>query len=97
MLRGRSTPWRQPTIQAKAAEDSVHTADAMVEFISQIRQAGRRVTSDFLVVAQNAPYLIDESTKDYASVIDALAMEDTWFRGEGDAEWENPNAGDNPQ
>lgn len=81
-------------VKVKAAEDGVHTADAMVDFISEIRQAGRRVTSNFLVIAQNAPYLIDESTKDYASVIDALAMEDTWYRGEGDAEWDDPNAGD---
>lgn len=83
-------------VKAKAEEDGVNAADAMVEFISQIRQAGRRVTSDLLVVAQNAPYLIDESTKGYASVIDALAMEDTWFRGEGDAEWDDPDAGDIP-
>lgn len=83
-------------VKSKAVEDGVHTADAMTEFISQIRQAGRRVTSDFLVIAQNAPYLIDESTKDYASVIDALAMEDTWFRGEGDSEWEDAGAGDIP-
>lgn len=83
-------------VKVKAAEDGVDAADAMVEFISQIRQAGRRVTSDFLVVAQNAPYLIDESRNDYASVIDALAMEDTWFRGKGDSGWNDPNAGDIP-
>lgn len=83
-----------PQVKAKAAEDGVTAADAMAEFISQIRKAGRRVTSDFLVIAQNAPYLIDETTKDYGSIIDALAMEDTWFRGEGDAEWDDPNAGD---
>lgn len=83
-------------VKAKAAEDGVNAADAMAEFISQIRQAGRRVTSDFLVIAQNAPYLLDETTKNYASMIDALAMEDTWFRGEGDADWEDPGAGDIP-
>lgn len=77
-----------------AEEDSIHAANSMVSFISEIRQAGRNVTSDFLVIAQNAPYLIDATSEDYASVIDALAVEDTWFRGEGDAEWDDEGAGD---
>lgn len=29
-----------------------------------------------------------------AAAIDALAAEDTWFHGEGDAEWDDPRAGD---
>lgn len=67
----------------------------MVDFITRIRAAGRAVDSDFLVVAQNAPYLID-AAPGYAEVIDALAVEDTWFGGEGDARWSDAGAGDIP-
>ena len=53
----------------------------MVIFVEQLRAAGQAVTSDFLVVAQNAPYLIDydieNNTNRYANAIDGVAMEDT--------------------
>lgn len=77
-----------------AEEEDINTADAMVNFISEISSAGKDITSDFLVIAQNAPYLIDTTNENYSTVIDALAVEDTWYRGEGDAEWDDQNAGD---
>lgn len=77
-----------------ADADGINAPNAMVSFISAIRQAGRAVISDFLVIGQNAPYLLDDATSDYAAVIDALAMEDTWFSGAGDADWDDANAGD---
>jgi cysteinyl-tRNA synthetase len=68
--------------------------DEMVSFISRLKEAGQSITPDFLVIAQNAPYLLDDATDDYASKIDALAVEDTWFGGDGDAGWDDPDAGD---
>lgn len=66
----------------------------MVRFVEEIGAAGRAVTPGFLVVAQNAPYLIDSDPDRYAAALDALAVEDTWFHGAGDAEWDDPEAGD---
>jgi cysteinyl-tRNA synthetase len=79
---------------AAAAEDGVDAAEEMIAFVEEIRAAGRQVTPDFLVVPQNAPYLLDTDPSRYAATIDAAAFEDTWFHGEGDAEWDSPNAGD---
>jgi len=82
-----------------AKSDGIDNPDeAMVEFIERLRAAGQAVTEDFLVVAQNAPYLIDydieNNTDRYENAIDAVSMEDTWYYGEGDADWDDPNAGD---
>lgn len=66
----------------------------MMEFIKRMRDLGKSINPDFLVVPQNAPYLLDANPTLYASIIDALATEDTWFYGEGDVPWENSNAGD---
>ena len=82
------------TVRSFAAGDGINDPDEeMVIFIERLRAAGRSVTRDFLVVAQNAPYLIDyddeNNTSRYTDTIDAMAVEDTWFYGEGDAEWDD--------
>ncbi len=87
------------SVREFATNDGVNDPDeAMIEFIERLRAAGRAVTEDFLVIAQNAPYLIDydieNNTNRYESAIDAVSMEDTWYYGEGDADWDNANAGD---
>jgi cysteinyl-tRNA synthetase, unknown class len=66
----------------------------MIRFIEEIGKAGRKITTDFLVVPQNAPFLIDKAPERYAKAIDALSVEDTWFHGAGDADWNDPKAGD---
>jgi cysteinyl-tRNA synthetase len=79
----------------EAAEEAGRdAADEMILFIEQMREAGQRITPDFLVIPQNAPYLIDAAPERYAAAIDALAVEDTWFHGAGDADWNDPQAGD---
>jgi hypothetical protein len=30
----------------------------------------------------------------YTEVVDALAVEDTWFHGDGEVPWDDPRAGD---
>ncbi len=79
-----------------AVREGINPQAEMINFIGAIRSAGRALSSNFLVVAQNAPYLIDSDSDRYRSVIDGLAVEDTWFHGEGDAEWDDPGAGDLP-
>ena len=76
-----------------AEKQGLDPADKMIEFIKELKDAGQRITKDFLVVSQNAPYLLDENAS-YADVIDALAVEDTWFGGEGDAGWDDSKGGD---
>ena len=67
-------------------------AREMVRLISRLRSVAREQDPDFLVVAQNAPYLID--TPGYLSQIDAAAFESTWYGGKGDAGWNSKGAGD---
>jgi len=81
-------------IRAYAATQTVNTENEMMKFIENIKSMGKTVSSDFLIIAQNAPYLIDANPNYYTSIIDAIAMEDTWFYGEGDADWNSPKAGD---
>lgn len=87
------------SVREFATNDGINDPDeAMVEFIERLRAAGQAVTEDFLVIAQNAPYLIDydieNNTNRYENAIDAVSMEDTWYYGEGDVDWDDPNAGD---
>jgi len=77
-----------------AAAQGINTEHEMMTLIEGIRDLGKSINSDFLVVPQNAPYLLDADPDRYISIIDALATEDTWFYGEGDVLWEDPNAGD---
>ena len=81
-------------VLAVAEAAGVDAGLEMIAFIESIGAAGRAVDPDFLVIAQNAPYLIDAAPSRYAAAIDALAVEDTWFHGEGDADWDDPGAGD---
>jgi cysteinyl-tRNA synthetase len=81
-------------IIARAATDGVDPAFEMMEFIQAMKTKGQVVKSDFLVVAQNASYLLDFNPERYASIISALATEDTWFYGEGDVPWDDADAGD---
>ena len=83
-----------PAVRAAAEGAGVDAEAAMIDFVAAIRAAGRAVTPDFLVVAQNAPYLIDADPDRYVASIDGLAAEDTWFHGEGGADWDDPGAGD---
>lgn len=81
-------------VRETASQEGVDPEKEMMNFIEGIRTTGRSINPNFLVVSQNAPYLLDEDPNRYISIIDALATEDTWFYGEGDVLWDNPNAGD---
>jgi uncharacterized protein (TIGR01370 family) len=81
-------------IREVAAVQAISTEHEMMNFIEGIRSLGKSINPDFLVVSQNAPYLLDSNPDRYISIIDALATEDTWFYGEGDEPWESPLAGD---
>lgn len=81
-------------VRRAADIESVSPEEEMIKFVEEIGEAGRRIRPQFLVVVQNAPYLIDFDPAKYAAAIDGAAMEDTWFHGQGDADWDDPEAGD---
>jgi cysteinyl-tRNA synthetase len=81
-------------VRDAASEAGISPEESMIEFIENLGEAGRAINSRFLVVAQNAIYLIDADPKRYTNAIDALAVEDTWFHGWGDSDWDDPDGGD---
>ncbi len=81
-------------VRKAAQKAKVNPEIEMIRFIEEIGRIGKEITPDFLVIPQNAPFLIDEAPDRYAKAIDALAVEDTWFHGDADAEWNDPTAGD---
>ncbi len=81
-------------VRRRAEQAKVDPELEMIQFIEEIGTLGKKIISDFLVVPQNAPFLIDEEPERYVRAIDALAVEDTWFHGAGDADWDDPEAGD---
>ena len=80
-------------VLARAAQEGVDPAAAMIRFIQELRQAARRRDAEFLVIAQNAPDLAT-GHPEYLQVIDAIAQEDVHFRGEADTAWGDPESGD---
>jgi len=81
-------------IREYADKKGINTENEMMLFIEGIRKQGKAIKSDFLVISQNAQYLLDYNPNYYSSLIDGIATEDTWFYGEGDAEWDSSDAGD---
>ncbi len=81
-------------VRLAAEEAGVEPELEMIKFIEELGLAGSKIMPDFLVIPQNAPYLIDTDGDRYTAAVDALAVEDTWFHGNGDAEWDDPGAGD---
>jgi len=81
-------------IREYAETKGINTANEMMLFIEGIKNKGKIIKSDFLIIAQNAQYLLDVNPDFYSSLIDGIANEDTWFYGEADADWNSPDAGD---
>lgn len=85
--------YHEPGVVKAAKQQGVDPAKAMVDFIADLRQQVRAIKPQGVVIAQNAPALLDENPR-YAGLIDGVAFEDTWFRGDADSSWESPKGGD---
>jgi len=81
-------------VQEIALSQGVDAQRAMMDFIADIRAVGKSYNQNFVVIAQNASYLLDSDPSYYSSIIDAIAVEDTWFYGQADVEWGDPRGGD---
>jgi cysteinyl-tRNA synthetase len=77
-----------------ADSQNIDAKEKMIDFIKELKDKAREINPNFVVISQNAQYLLDYDTTRYASIIDGIATEDTWFYGEGDADWNDANAGD---
>ncbi len=73
---------------------NINPENEMMLFIERMGITGKNINPEFLVIVQNAPYLLDYNPGYYTSIIDALATEDTWYYGEGDVDWNHADAGD---
>jgi endo-alpha-1,4-polygalactosaminidase (GH114 family) len=80
---------------AAAEAQGIEPAMAMVGLIRQLGERAKEQDPDFLVVAQNAPELL-EDVPAYTDVIDGLGIEDLSFSGEANTEWDEPESGDIP-
>jgi cysteinyl-tRNA synthetase len=88
--------YSNPEVRKNAQQQGIIPEKEMMDFIEQIRNKGRNSNPGFLVIVQNAPYLIDYNSNRYTQLIDALAVEDTWFYGVAGVDWNSPQAGDLP-
>jgi cysteinyl-tRNA synthetase len=77
-----------------AKNQNIDAKKEMIDFIKELKAKGKEINPNFVVIAQNAQYLLDYAPTEYASIIDGIATEDTWFYGEGDANWDDKKAGD---
>ncbi len=69
-------------VVAMAGQDGVDPRQEMIRWIGQIAEFTRAGRPDFIIIAQNAAELAEEST--YLEVIDAIAQEQVWFDGGAD-------------
>ena len=84
----------EPKVQEAAEAQGINPQQAMMDFIAKIRAAGKQINPHFVVIAQNASYLLDADPTYYSSIIDAIATEDTWFYGQADVLWNDSRGGD---
>lgn len=87
----------EDAVRRAAARAGIDPAAEMIAFIERLGAAGRAIDPEFLVVPQNALWLLDADPPRYLAAIDGLAVEDIWFSGEGDADWDDPAGGDHRQ
>ncbi len=85
--------YQDPVIDAAAQRNRINPASAMVSFIARIRATARSVNRNADVVGLNGEGLA-AADPNYLNVVDALAVEDTWFSGTPNAQWDDPAGGD---
>jgi cysteinyl-tRNA synthetase len=88
--------YEDPVVIEVAEGEGIDPAEAMVGFVRALGATARERDPDFLVVPQNAAWLVYEQP-DYLTAIDGLAIEDLSFGGEADTAWDDPASGDIPQ
>lgn len=80
---------------AKAEADGKDPATEMVNFVEHLKAFARTINPNFMIISQNAPYLAVDKPY-YLDIIDGLGVEDTFFGGDADTTWGDPNCCDIP-
>nr|WP_311530527.1 endo alpha-1,4 polygalactosaminidase [uncultured Ralstonia sp.] len=88
--------YAEPSVADAARAAGIDPVQAMVDFITKIRAAGRAINPQFAVIQQNASTLIDDGGgSTLLATIDGISQEDTWFGGTAGAAWDSASGGDN--
>jgi len=80
-------------VEQAAYDAGLDPQQEMIDFITEIRDYARARNPEFLIIPQNAPE-IDVGHFEYHGIIDGIAMEDIYFYGLADVDWDDPQAGD---
>ncbi len=83
-------------VDSAAVEEGLDAREEMISFIIEIAEYCKKKKPGFLVIPQNATYIVlpnDSLSRAYLGAIDAIAQEDIWFDGEADP---NGQEGDVP-
>ncbi len=81
-----------PAVVAAARDAAIDPEEAMVDWLTEVRDYARRRNPAFVLIAQNAIALVERHPRMLA-VIDGLVQEDLSFRGRADAAWDDDHSG----
>ncbi|MCD6227676.1 endo alpha-1,4 polygalactosaminidase [Candidatus Micrarchaeota archaeon] len=56
---------------------NVNSTKEMIEFVKKIKETGRKINPNFLIIPQNSPELYEYD--EYQKIIDGIGIEDTWY------------------
>jgi cysteinyl-tRNA synthetase len=87
--------FEEDNVKKAADKLKIDPAKEMVALIGEIKKLGRKTNPNFIVIQQNGSALID--VPGILNVVDAIAQEDLWYRGDADADWDQPNGYDRAQ
>lgn len=79
-----------------AADEGMDLAAEMIQFIHEIRDYAREQNPDFLIIPQNSAEILEFDRDGYLDLIDAIALEQIYYDGDADTDWNEPAAGDTP-
>jgi cysteinyl-tRNA synthetase, unknown class len=86
--------WENTFVAAEAAKAGVDPADAMVSFISLLRNS---TPADFVIIQQNSAKLAQTARgTELMSLVDAIAQEGVFFEGDATDAWNDPDGYDKP-
>jgi cysteinyl-tRNA synthetase len=85
--------YEDPDVAEAAEEQGIDPIEEMAGFIKEIRDYGRSIDPDFVVVQQNAAALAEERPETL-SYVDAIAQEAIWYDGAAFDDWDDPDGAD---
>ena len=81
------------TVMATAQANGLDSAEAMIDFIGEMRTYAQARNPDFIIIQQNAAALADGRSHLF-NEINAIAQEAIWFDGDATDSWNDPSGYD---